>query len=232
MTLSQGNHEFRIEYVEFTGQALISFVMTPLNVFNTPTPVPPSSDLHSNADEHAGDRADQYLYADSADADRASAAHDRFVHRATHHDAVGTAVCDVDVGHHRGAIADRVGGERADCCNPICRASGQAQHCPTEPGQKVYSLIITTSPYYGPVSATQIVQVIGPPTPTPTPAARRCNRVEACWLKHDSALDEHRVRCFLCSAEGGSIGLRTAELAAREAFLFLDTLPIAGFDAV
>jgi hypothetical protein len=47
--------------------------------------------------------------------------------------------------------------------------SGQAQHCPTEPGQKVYSLIITTSPYYGPVSATQIVQVISPATLTATP---------------------------------------------------------------
>ena len=85
---------------------------------------------------------------------------------------------DVDVGHHWGAIADRAGGERTDVSNKSAAfRSGAA--LPTEPGQKVYSLIITTSPNYGPVSATQIVQVVAP-TPTPTHCdARHLNRVEA-----------------------------------------------------
>jgi hypothetical protein len=46
------------------------------------------------------------------------------------------------------------------------QASGQVSHCPTTPGTLAYSLIITTSPYYGPVNATQIVQAVAPATPT------------------------------------------------------------------
>ncbi len=37
-TLPQGNNEFRVEYVEYSGQASIEFTMTPLHVFVTPTP--------------------------------------------------------------------------------------------------------------------------------------------------------------------------------------------------
>jgi len=47
-------------------------------------------------------------------------------------------------------------------------ASGQASHCPTTPGTHVYTLTITSSPYYGLVNATQIVTAIAPPTSTPT----------------------------------------------------------------
>jgi hypothetical protein len=38
LNLPQGNHEFRIEYVEYTGPALIEFSITPLNMSGTPTP--------------------------------------------------------------------------------------------------------------------------------------------------------------------------------------------------
>ena len=47
-------------------------------------------------------------------------------------------------------------------------SSGQANHCPTTPGTLVYTLIITASPYYAPINATQIVTAVAPPTFTPT----------------------------------------------------------------
>ena len=40
--LTQGNHEFRVEYVEYAGQAVMKFNLTPVNVFVTPTPAPPT----------------------------------------------------------------------------------------------------------------------------------------------------------------------------------------------
>ena len=53
-------------------------------------------------------------------------------------------------------------------------ASGQITHCPTSTGTMAYSLTITTSPYYGPVSATQIVQAVAPATPTAVASRMGC----------------------------------------------------------
>jgi hypothetical protein len=48
-------------------------------------------------------------------------------------------------------------------------ASGQVNDCSFPAGTHTYALVITASQYYGPVSATQIVQAVAPPTATPTP---------------------------------------------------------------
>ena len=68
------------------------------------------------------------------------------------------------------SIALQVNGQTLQTNLP---ASGQVTHCPTTPDTLVYTLIVTSSPYYGPINATQIVQAVAPPTatftPTPTP---------------------------------------------------------------
>jgi hypothetical protein len=167
MTLMQGNHEFRIEYVEFTGQALISFKMTPLNVFVTPTPAPPTATftpVPSNTPVIIPTNTFTPIPATPTVA--APPVINSFVAQPT---TVQLGLQCVTLSWSttgaQSPIALEVNGQLLQSNLP---PSGQAQHCPTEPGQKVYSLIITTSPNYGPVSATQIVQVVVPDTPTPT----------------------------------------------------------------
>ena len=171
MTLAQGNHEFRIEYVEFAGQALISFVMTPLNVFNTPTPAPPTATftpLPTNTPVILP--TNTYTPIPAPPTVPPAPTIDSFIAQPT---TVQLGLqCVTLTWSTTGAqspIALEVNGQVLQTNLP---PSGQAQHCPTEAGQKVYSLIITSSPNYGPISATQIVQVVGSPTATSAPTAQ------------------------------------------------------------
>jgi len=171
MTLAQGNHEFRIEYVEFAGQALISFVMTPLNVFSTPTPAPPTATftpLPTNTPVILP--TNTYTPIPAPPTVPPAPTIDSFIAQPT---TVQLGLqCVTLTWSTTGAqspIALEVNGQVLQTNLP---PSGQAQHCPTEAGQKVYSLIITSSPNYGPISATQIVQVVGSPTATSAPTAQ------------------------------------------------------------
>jgi hypothetical protein len=158
LNLSQGNHEFRLEYVEYSGQAIMKFTMTPLSIFGTPTPtfvptstwtpVPPTS----TATPLAATPTPGIPTITSFTA-------------APQTVTVG-AQCVTLNWSTAGAvspIALEVNGQTLQTNLP---AAGQAQHCPTESGQKVYTLIITSSPYYAPQTATQIVQAVAAATPT------------------------------------------------------------------
>jgi hypothetical protein len=167
MTLSQGNHEFRVEYVEYAGQALIAFVMTPINVFGTPTPVPPTATfIPTPTNTPVILPTNTFTPIPTTPTVPAPPTIDSFIAQPTTIElGLQCVTLTWSTTGAQSPIALEVNGTQVNSNLP---ASGQAQHCPTEPGQKVYSLIITASPYYAPVSATQIVQVVSP-TPTPTP---------------------------------------------------------------
>lgn len=190
LTLTQGNHEFRIEYVEYTGQARITFRMTPLNVFGTPTPVPPTATFmpfptatpivlptatfipSPTATPIILPTATFTPIPPTPTTAPAPVINSFIAQPATVELGQGCVTLTWLTTGALSPIALEVNGQLLQSNLP---SSGTAQHCPTDPGQKVYSLIITSSPYYGPVSATQIVQVVSlstsTPTPTPTPTA-------------------------------------------------------------
>jgi hypothetical protein len=174
MTLAQGNHEFRIEYVEYAGQALISFVMTPLNVWNTPTPAPPTATFvptPTNTPVVMPTNTPVILPTNTftpiptTPTVPPSPTINSFIAQPT---TIQLGLqCVTLTWTTTGAQSPiwlDVNGQQLETNLP---PSGMAQHCPTEAGQKVYTLTITASPYYGAVIATQNVQVISP-TPTPT----------------------------------------------------------------
>lgn len=168
MTLAQGNHEFRIEYVEYAGQAQITYSMTPLNVFGTPTPVPPTATFTPTpTNTPVIVPTNTFTPIPTTPTVPPLPTIDSFSAQPTtvQLGLQCVALSWVTSGA-RSPIALEVNGQPLQTNLP---PSGQAQHCPTEPGQKVYSLIITTAPDYGPISKTQIVQVVSPATLTPTP---------------------------------------------------------------
>ena len=162
LNLSQGSHEFRIEYVEYTGQAIMKFTMTPVSIFGTPTPAPPTATWtptwtppppSSTATQAAATPTPGIPVINSFTA-------------APQTVTVGSQ-CVTLSWTTTGAISPialEVNGQTLQTNLP---AAGQAQHCPTDPGQKVYTLIITSSPYYAPQTATQVVQAVAAGTSTP-----------------------------------------------------------------
>lgn len=167
MTLMQGNHEFRIEYVEYTGQALISFKMTPLNIFGTPTPAPPTATftpIPSNTPVILP--TNTFTPIPLTPTVLPPPVINSFIAQPT----------IVQVGLECVTLSWTTTGARSSIMLAVndqvlqtnLPPAGQAQHCPTEPGLKVYSLIITAGPDYAQVTATQNVQVVVP-TPTATP---------------------------------------------------------------
>jgi len=164
--LTQGNHEFRVEYVEYTGQAVMKFNLTPVNVFVTPTPAPPPTATFTPT---------PYVPPTSTFTPLPPAT--STVPPPPVINSFTALPQQVTVGQQCvtltwstsnaiSPIALEVNGLTVQTNLPV---SGQATHCPTTPGTQAYNLVITTSPYYGPVNVTQIVQAVAPPTPTPTP---------------------------------------------------------------
>ncbi len=165
--LTQGNHEFRIEYVEYAGQAVMKFNLTPVNVFVTPTAAPPTATFtppptstpfvpptSTFTPPPATSTVPPPPVINSFSAQPAQV-------------TVGAQCVTLtwSTSNVISSIALEVNGTTLQTNLP---STGQANHCPTTPGTLVYSLIVTTSPYYGPISATQIVQAVAPPSPTPT----------------------------------------------------------------
>ncbi|NTU62592.1 MAG: hypothetical protein HGB05_04130 [Chloroflexi bacterium] len=160
--LTQGNHEFRVEYVEYSGQAVMKFKLSPVNVFVTPTPAPPTATFTPTP------------FAPPTSTFTPPPPVTPTVPPPPLISSFIAQPPQVQVGLQcvtltwstsgaQSPIALEVNGQTLQTNLPT---TGQANHCPTEPGTKVYTLIITTSPNYGPVTATQIVEAVGPPTPT------------------------------------------------------------------
>jgi hypothetical protein len=161
--LTQGNHEFRVEYVEYTGQAVMQFTLTPVNVFATPTSaapptatftptpfVPPTNTFTPPPPATSTVPPPPVINSFTAQPPQVTVGAQCVTLTWTTSNAISP-------------IGLEVNGQTIQTNLP---ASGQITHCPTTTGTLVYTLIITTSPYYGPVTATQIVQAVAPPTPT------------------------------------------------------------------
>ncbi len=167
--LTQGNHEFRVEYVEYAGQAIMKFNLTPVNVFVTPTPalptatvtptptstpfVPPTNTFTPPPPSTPTVPPPPVINSFIAQPQQVQA-------------GLECVALTWSTSNVISSIALEANGQTLQTNLP---ASGQANHCPTTPGTLVYTLVVTSSPYYGPINATQIVTVIAPPTATPTP---------------------------------------------------------------
>ena len=57
LTLAQGRHDFRIDYVEYLGQARLAWSRTPLSVTVTPAPTPSPTSLSRRESNSAGDQS-------------------------------------------------------------------------------------------------------------------------------------------------------------------------------
>ena len=167
--LTQGNHEFRVEYVEYAGQAVMKFNLTPVNVFVTPTPAPPTATVTPTP------TSTPFVPPTSTFTPPPPATPtvppppviNSFIAQPQQVQAGLECVSLTwSTSNVISSIALEANGQTLQTNLP---ASGQANHCPTTPGTLVYTLIVTSSPYYGPINATQIVTVIAPPTATPTP---------------------------------------------------------------
>lgn len=160
--LTQGNHEFRVEFVEFTGLAVMRFNLTPLNVFGTPTSAPPTATFTPTP--VAPPTSTFTPQPPATPTIPPLPVINSFIAQPPQVQ-VGLQCVTLtwSTSGAQSPIALEVNGQTLQTNLP---ATGQANHCPTEPGTKVYTLIITTSPYYGPVTATQIVEAVAPPTPT------------------------------------------------------------------
>jgi hypothetical protein len=160
--LTQGNHEFRVEYVEYTGQAVMQFNLTPVNVFVTPTVAPPS--LTPTPTSTPTPTPTNTQPAPPTSTVTAPPVINSFTAQ-PQQVTVGAQCVTLtwSTSNAISPIALEVNGQTLQTNLP---ASGQVSHCPTTPGTLVYSLIITSSPSYGPISATQVVQAVAPPTPT------------------------------------------------------------------
>ena len=166
--LTQGNHEFRVEYVEYAGQAVMKFTLTPVNVFVTPTPAPPTSTFTPTPTSTPFvPPTNTFTPPPAATATvQAPPVINSFIAQ-PQQVTVGAQCVSLtwSTSNATTPIALEVNGQTLQTNLP---ATGQANHCPTTPGTLVYSLIITTSPNYGPVTATQIVTAVTAPSPTAT----------------------------------------------------------------
>jgi hypothetical protein len=165
--LTQGNHEFRVEYVEYAGQAVMKFNLTPVNVFVTPTPAPPTSTFTPTpTNTPFVPPTVTFTPPPATPTVPPPPVINSFIAQPPQVTVGAQCVALTwSTSNAISPIALEVNGQTVQTNLP---SSGQANHCPTTPGTQAYSLIITTSPYYGPVSATQIVQAVAPPAPTPT----------------------------------------------------------------
>ncbi len=170
--LTQGNHEFRVEYVEYAGQAVMKFNLTPVNIFTTPTPAPPT---FTPAPPATNTPIPPPTFTPPPPV-TPTVPPPPVINSFTAQPLqviVGSQCVTLawSTSNVTSSVALEVNGLTLQTNLP---ASGQLNHCPTTPGPLVYSLSISASPYYGPVSATQTVQAIAPPTLTPpsTPAVQ------------------------------------------------------------
>ncbi len=165
--LTQGNHEFRIEYVEYTGLAAMKFNLTPVNVFVTPTPAPPTATFTPTpTNTPYVPPTSTFTPPPSTPTVPPPPVINSFT--AQPQQVVVGAQCVTLTWSTSNAISMIALEVNGQTLQTNLQASGQVSHCPTTTGTLAYSLIITTSPYYGPISATQIVQAVAPPTLTPT----------------------------------------------------------------
>ncbi len=164
--LTQGNHEFRVEYVEYTGQAVMIFNLTPVNVFTTPTPAPPTFTPTPTLTSTPFVPPTNTFTPQPPDTPTvpAPAVINSFI--AQPQQVTVGAQCVALTWSTSNAISPIILEVNGQTLQTNLPATGQVTHCPTTPGALVYALIITTSPYYGEVSATQNVQAVAPPTPT------------------------------------------------------------------
>jgi hypothetical protein len=159
--LTQGNHEFRVEYVEYAGLAIMKFNLTPVNVFVTPTPPPPP------ATPTVPPPATPTVPPPPATPTvPPSPVINSFI--AQPQQVQAGLECVSLTWSTSNVISSIVLQANGQTLQTNLPASGQANHCPTTPGTLVYTLVVTSSPYYGPINATQIVTVIAPPAATPT----------------------------------------------------------------
>jgi hypothetical protein len=166
--LTQGNHEFRVEYVEYSGLAVMKFNLTPVNVFATPTPAPPTATFTPTPTSTPFvPPTNTFTPAPTTPTVPPPPVINSFT--AQPQQVTVGAQCVTLTWTTSNAISMIALEVNGQTLQTNLQPSGQINHCPTTPGTYVYSLIITTSPYYGPVTATQVVQAVAPPTFTPTP---------------------------------------------------------------
>jgi hypothetical protein len=167
--LTQGNHELRVEYVEYSGQAAMKFNLTPVNVFVTPTPAPPTATFTPTP---IVPPTSTFTPQPPATATVQPAPVINSFTAQPQQITVG-AQCVTLMWSTSNAISPIVLEVNGQTYQTNLPTSGQTGHCPTTPGTHVYTLVITSSPYYSPVSDTETVQAVSAstatPTPTPTP---------------------------------------------------------------
>jgi antitoxin component of MazEF toxin-antitoxin module len=161
--LTQGNHEFRVEYVEYSGQAVMKFNLTPVNVFVTPTPAPPTATFTPTP---VTPPTSTFTPVPPASPTAAPPLISSFV--AQPPQVIVGAQCVALTWMTSNAISP-ITLERTGQSWTNLSANGSFNDCSFPAGTNVYTLTITSSAHYGPVIATQIVQAIAPPSPTPTP---------------------------------------------------------------
>ena len=163
--LTQGNHEFRVEYVEYSGQAVMKFNLTPVNVFVTPTFAPPTATFTPTP---VVPPTSTFTPVPPATPTVSPPMINSFI--AQPQQVTVGAQCVALTWTTSNAISP-ITLERTGQSWTNLSASGSLPDCSFQAGTNVYTLTIASSPYYGPVSATQNVQAVAPPslTPTPTP---------------------------------------------------------------
>jgi hypothetical protein len=162
--LTQGNHEFRVEYVEYTGQAVMKFNLTPVNVFATPTVAPPTATFTPTPFVPPTSTFTPVPAATSTPPPAALI--NSFV--AQPPQVTVGAQCVALTWTTSNAISpinlERTGGQSWTNLS----SSGAFNDCSFPVGTNTYTLTITSSPYYGAVVATQIIQAVVAPLPSPT----------------------------------------------------------------
>ncbi len=168
--LTQGNHELRVEYVEYSGQAVMKFALTPVNVFVTPTPAPPTATFTPTPNVPPTSTFTPTPQATPTV--QPAPVINSFTAQPQQVTAGDPVTLMWSTSNAISPIVLQLNGQTVQNNLP---ASGQITVYPTTSGAQVYTLVITLSPYYGPVSATATVQAVAPstptftPTPTPTP---------------------------------------------------------------
>jgi hypothetical protein len=161
--LTQGNHEFRVEYVEYTGQAVMKFNLTPVNVFVTPTVAPPTATFTPTP---VMPPTSTFTPVPAASPTAAPPLINSFI--AQPPQVTIGAQCVALTWTTSNAISP-ITLERPGQTWTNLSANGSYNDCSFPVGTNTYTLTIASSPYYGPVVATQIVQALAPPSPTPMP---------------------------------------------------------------
>lgn len=160
--LTQGNHEFRVEYVEYAGQAVMKFNLTPVNVFVTPTPAPPTATFTPTPFVPP---TGTFTPSPPATPTVPPPLINSFI--AQPQQAIVGAQCVTLTWTTSNAISP-ITLERTGQSWTNLLASGSLPDCSFPAGSIVYTLTIASSLSYGPASATQIVQAVAPPTASPT----------------------------------------------------------------